>query len=288
MKKIVPTVYPRASGKMRNGVVGVMPKSSAGQRVHHSDPFTIRNGHYVGHDGFVVPRNFAEFYERFPDYVAKWVSWHADRFASREDLEDWTNDLLVHLMRLPQDSKYRQLGKGDLVQTFDPVRQYGANAARFWNYINLCLTNKFRSMRSKGMKDALHRPGNLSFNTYTDPDEPQSVSDEYCHSHSEHLREAARTSEEQAHHRARLREFKSFVTQEDSKALPAMEAIYATKTKDAAKWLGVTGKEFGRMLRRLRQLRVCFLNGEPVPKQRTPYKKRAVQTRMFTSRRLAA
>jgi hypothetical protein len=174
------------------------------------------------------------------------------------------------------------------VQTFDPVRQYGANAAGFWNYINLCLTNKFRNMRSARMKDALRRPGNLSFNTYTDTDEPRSVSDEYCHSHSEHLREAAMTSEEQAHHRARLREFKSFVTREDSKALPAMEAIYVTKTKDAAKWLGVTEKEFGRMLRRLRQLRVCFLKGEPVPKQRRPYKKRAVQTRMLTSRRLAA
>ncbi len=39
-----------------------------------SDPFTIRDGRYVGSDGFVVPRDFEEFYQRFPDYVRKWPS----------------------------------------------------------------------------------------------------------------------------------------------------------------------------------------------------------------------
>jgi hypothetical protein len=34
-----------------------------------SDPFTVVDGHYLGHDGFVVPKNFDEFHERFPDYV---------------------------------------------------------------------------------------------------------------------------------------------------------------------------------------------------------------------------
>lgn len=268
--------------------VGVKPTSSAAQQVYRSDPFTIRNGHYVGHDGFVVPRDFEEFYQRFPDYVRKWVSSHADRFATKEDLEDWTNDLLIHLMRLSENSKFREIGKSDLVQTFDPVRQYGANAARFWNYMNLCLTNRFRNMRAKRLKDALCRPGKLSFRTYTDPEEPRSVDDEYCHSHSEYLRETARASEEQAQRGACLREFKSFVMREDSKVLPAMEALYETKTKHAAKWLGVTEREFGGMLRRLRQLRVCFLNGEPVPKQRRAYRKRATQTRKVTSCRLAA
>ena len=34
-----------------------------------SDPFTIVDGQYIGHDGFVVPKNFDEFYERFPEYI---------------------------------------------------------------------------------------------------------------------------------------------------------------------------------------------------------------------------
>ena len=63
---------------------------------------------------------------------------------------------------LPQTSKYRQVGKKDAIQTFDALKHYGANEARFRNYMNLCLANKFRTIYSRGMKDALCRPANLS------------------------------------------------------------------------------------------------------------------------------
>jgi hypothetical protein len=105
------------------------------------DPFTIVDGHYVGHDGFVVPKNFDEFHERFPQYVRHWVNRHVDRSTPREDVEDWTQDLLIHLRYLPATSKHRKAGKEDVVQTFDPCKHHGANVARFFNYINLCLGN---------------------------------------------------------------------------------------------------------------------------------------------------
>jgi hypothetical protein len=54
------------------------------------DPFTIVDGRYVGHDGFVVPKNFDEFHERFPQYVRHWVNRHVDRSTPKEDAEDWT------------------------------------------------------------------------------------------------------------------------------------------------------------------------------------------------------
>jgi hypothetical protein len=78
------------------------------------------------------------------------------------DLEDWTQDLLIHLYHLPQISKHREAGKEDIVETFDPMKHYGANEARFRNYINLCLASKFRTMHSKRMHDALCRPAKLS------------------------------------------------------------------------------------------------------------------------------
>jgi hypothetical protein len=34
-----------------------------------ADQITIADGRYVGHDGFIVPKNFDEFHERFPQYV---------------------------------------------------------------------------------------------------------------------------------------------------------------------------------------------------------------------------
>jgi hypothetical protein len=251
------------------------PNLPVEKKTYKSDPFRIRDGHYIGSDGFVVPKDFEEFYERFPDYVRKWVSKHADRSAPKEDLEDWAQDLLIHLYHLPQTSKHRESGKEDTVQTFDPVKHYGANEARFRNYVNLCLTNKFRTMHSKRTKDALFYPGNLSLDGQTDGEDLRSVDDEYCHSHSEYLRRVANASEKQAHDRTFLNEFVDFVRQEDPKVLSAIEAVLATGTyRDAADWLGITESGFGRRRTRLNQLAKCFLNGEPAPRQRKPYKKR--------------
>ena len=76
-------------------------------------------------------------------------------------MEDWTQDLLIHLRYLPATSKHREAGKEDIVQTFDPHKHHGANQARFFNYINLCLANKFRTMHSKRMKNATVPPRKL-------------------------------------------------------------------------------------------------------------------------------
>jgi len=263
--------------------VGVKPQSSEAQLAHKNDPFTMTDdAHYVGHDGFVVPKDFEEFYQRFPDYIAKWVGRHAESSATKQDLEDWTNDLLVHLMRLPERSKYRQIGKTDVVQTFDPVRQYGANAARFWNYINLCLTNEFRTMRSKRTKDALCRPRVFSLRAQVEEEDLGSVGDEYCHSHSERLRESAKLAEKQTHDRTRVRQFENFVWRKAPKLLPVIRAIKATRNdNEAAALLEVTVTEFKRMDSRLIRLGRRFLNGEPVPKA---YRTRASNTKRFSRR----
>ncbi len=215
--------------------------------------------------------------------MRKWVSKHADRSAPKEDLEDWTQALLIHLYHLPQTSKHREAGKKDILQTFDPVKHYGATEARFRNYVNLCLTNKFRTMHSKRIKDALCRPGNLSFDGRTQDEDHSSVDDEYCHLHSASVRRAAQASEKQAHDRTFLQEFVNFVKREDPMVLPMIEALSATGTLgDAVDWLGISESEFGRMRGRLGQLAKCFQSGEQVPRQRKPYKKRAVRSKEFS------
>jgi len=252
------------------------PSFSVEKRTCKSDPFTVTDGRYVGNDGFVVPRDFEEFFERFPDYVRKWFGKHADKSAPREDLEDRTQDLLIHLLNLPQTSKYREAGKKDIIQTFYPVKHYGANQARFRNYVNLCLANKLKTFHSKSLKNALFRPGNLSLGAQLESEDLRTVDDEYCHSHSAYLQRAANASEKQAWDRSFLEEFVEFVRREDQNVLSTIEAIFTTGTQaDAADWLGITETEFGRMRSRLGQLAKCFLSGEPVPKQRRRYRKRA-------------
>jgi hypothetical protein len=251
------------------------PIFSVAKRTYTPDPFTIKDSRSVGSDGFVVPKDFPEFFKRFPNYVQRWVSKHAPASASGEDAEDWTQDLLIHLSSLPLTSKYREAGKKDIVATFDPLRHYGANEARFRNYINLCLANKFRTMRSKRMKDALCRAGNLVLDGQTDGEDLGRVDDEYCHLHSAQLRTALKASKKQFDDRTFLEGFVNFVWREDPKVLPLIQPLSATGTQaEAADFLGITEIEFGRKRTRLCQLAECFLSGAPVPKQRRLYKKR--------------
>jgi hypothetical protein len=231
-----------------------------------SDPFTVVDGRYVGHDGFVVPKDFDEFYERFPQHIRHWVRKHADRFAQTEDLEDWTQELLIHLNSLSPTSKHRAAGKQDIVQTFDPHKHHGANAARFFNYINLCLGNKFRTIHSKRMKNPLCRTGNLSLTSHCEETDSDQVDDEFCHAHSAHLRRSCQPQERQRNASHTLAEFVEFVRREDAGILPVMGAIAANTTPGAAaEMLGTRRADFCHARSRLRQLGRCFQTGERVP-----------------------
>ena len=70
------------------------------------------------------------------------------------------------------------------------------------------------------MKDALSQPGNMSLDTQREWHDPFSVSDEFCHSHSEHLQRAANASEKRDRDGAFVREFMDFVRREGPKFRP--------------------------------------------------------------------
>jgi hypothetical protein len=66
-----------------------------------------------------------------------------------------------------------------------------------------------------------------------------------------------------------------FVRREDPNVLPAVEALCLAQTQAAAAdSVGMTEAQFNRTHNRMLKLGRCFLNGEPVPRQRKPYKKR--------------
>ena len=72
------------------------------------------------------------------------------------------------------------------MQTFDPCKHHRANSPRFFNYINLCLANKFRSMHSTQMKNPPCHPGQSVLTTLWEDADRDQVDDEVCHRHSEH------------------------------------------------------------------------------------------------------
>ncbi len=219
------------------------------------------DGHYVGHDGFIVPKDFPEFYVRFPQHIRRWVLRHTDNCASKEDIEDWTQELCVHMSSLPSTSQYRKAGKQDVVQTFDPVRHYGANQARFQNYINLCLANKFRTIHSLGIKSPLCHAERLLLSEETS--DGVCIDDELSELVSEQLLEAAERSHKQLQDRLFVGEFIDFARRRSPRILSALEAIAATRTQEeAARKLRMANADFGRLCSQLRELGQSFVKGE--------------------------
>jgi hypothetical protein len=125
------------------------------------------------------------------------------------------------------------------------------------------------------MKDALSQPGNMSLDTHREWEDACSVDDEYCHAHSEYLREATNASEKRDRDRVFVGEFVDIVRGEDPSSVAPVEGLLSTGTQEgAAESLDMTETQFIRTRNRLRQLGRCFLNGEPAPRQRKPYKRR--------------
>jgi hypothetical protein len=248
------------------------------------DPFMVKeDGHFVGNDGWMVPMDFDEFYSRYPRYVLNWVKKRLNRFVVDEDVEDWTQDLLIHMKFLPQASKHRLPGANmrlngcaDVVETFNPYQQYGASEPRFRNYINFCLANKFNTVQSKRQKNPVCRLGNVAFGVSLDEADPTINSDEFIHSNSQHLATQAERMQKQHDDRLYTNQFKDYVHKEDPTVFPAIGALEACGPMgEAAEYMGVTEPEFARYRARLKQLAECFLKNAAAPKQRKPYKKRA-------------
>jgi len=201
-----------------------LEKSASGKIAPHDDAYTVRDGHFVGHDGFIVPNNFSEFYQRFPTYVENWMRRRVRDCVSATEAEDWTQELLLHLAALPKRSKFRRDGKQDVIQTFVPERMHGANEARFRSFINQCLSNKFNTLYVKWRKRPLSNPRNLPLEVGAEI----GISDEFCHSHSEYLRQAGCQSREREEQRFRLEEFVRFGEASIPGLQVALEAFHRT------------------------------------------------------------
>lgn len=263
----------------------IRPYVSRCEQPNRDDPFTIVDGHYVGDDGFVVPYNFREFFERFPHYIRMWVHKHAYRCPAADE-EDLTHDLILHMQHLPLSSKHRLPGANhrlngcrDVIETFDPYKQHGASERRFRNYVNLCLANKFRSVHSKRTIDALSQKGNLSFTEEAGPETPGEADDVYLHSNSEEFRNTVSRREKQREDHVFVRGFTQFVSRKDPTVLRTITAVSETAThEDAAEKLGVSNYEYSRMHDRLRQLAESFVTGAEVPYPRRRYQRRVKRT----------
>lgn len=274
---------------------------------YSGDPiYQLPDGHYVGQDGFVVPQSFMEFYERYPNYIKNWVKKRLHGNAPEEDIEDWSQDLIIHMKYLPLTSKHRLDGKEDVVQTFNPFQQYGASERRFRYYINMCLTNKFNTVHGKRVKNPVCRKGNLSLSQSADDPMYEGgsvsgeVSDEYIFANSKHLSDAAERAEKNLEDKLTTQKFLLYVEEHDATVVEVLKALHITgSTSDILNGfcntcgrmtttlelqegvheghdLGMSQQDFQRAKNRLKQLAECFVDGVVPPKTRKVYKKRDI------------
>lgn len=236
------------------------------------EPYSVsKDGHYVGCDGYAVPKNFAEFYEREPLSVRRFLMKKLHRQMVDEVVLDMEQDLLLHLHYLPEKSKHRKKGKTDVVQCFDPEKHHGASAKRFHNYLAFCMNNRFCTILHKQKKNPVYNKTNLSITPMSNDNNPNhnglavgECTDEFVHNHTSTVLGVAHHHDDEINlKKIFINEFKAYVTKYAPEVLPVIEAIADTNSlKDARIALGASGRTFDKQREMLDLLQDCFLRGE--------------------------
>lgn len=244
------------------------------------EPFTGEGGRFVGADEFVVPRDFVEFYERYPNYVRNWVSRRLRKISSHPDVEDWTNTLLGHLCAVPQgriieateDEEAKHIGGSlakrgfvDVVNAYNPWAQYGASAKRFFSFINKCLANKYTSLNSKHRKDAMwHQQFSLDDTTHSGSDSPNAVDQgqgrEYLlMARSSRYAEEVQKAQPKTADQILVGQFKDFLNRRDPSLIPLVDAMmHKDKIEEILVALGTDHNSFLRDRKKLQRLSRIF------------------------------
>jgi len=86
-------------------------------RPYTGDPFTISaDGHYIGQDGYAVPKDFAEFYEQQPNYVRRWASkWLHMAEEDDEDARRLVKSYVDHYNDIRLNSAIGYITAGDML-----------------------------------------------------------------------------------------------------------------------------------------------------------------------------
>jgi hypothetical protein len=271
--------------------LGAAPVSQKARASPHAkpvwrrDPYTIsEDGHFIGHDGFVVPRSFEEFFERHPRYVRgrARLCWPNGTDSEREDHE---SELLIFLMSLPDNSKFRALGYNgfpdgckDRIQTFNPDLAYGASEPRFFNYVKIILTNHLISLWQKAASNPVRASKTSSF--YSPEPDGTLLDEDYIYALASERGAFGMSYDQAIENGILVDEFLRFVQNHNPELLEIIRAIQTSDTYvEAQHTLGITERLFIRARSRLMVLYSCFDKGTDPPHQRKVYRSRTPRTK---------
>ena len=246
------------------------------------EPVDGIGGNVGGADAFIVPRDFIEFYERYPVYVRNWVSKKLRKVSTHPDVEDWTNTLLAHICAVPKgkvveatDEEEEKIVGGslakrgfvDVINAFNPWAQYGASAKRFFSFVNTCLSNKYSSLTSKHRKDAMwHQQFSLddampgASSASHDSPSQESGREYLLISRSSLYAEEVGKAIPKTADEILVEQFKEFLTRRDPSLIPLVEALmHKDKIEEILTHLEIDHNNFLRNRKKLQRLSRIFV-----------------------------
>ena len=243
------------------------------------DPYRIsEDGHYVNvKDGFVVPNTFAEFYERFPKYIKQFVLL---KLRNKQDWEreEHENDLIVFLLTIPADSKYKVPGYNgypngceDRLQIFNPEQSFGCAMPRWKSWLNRCLQNELYHQLDKQSRSPLHRFSTIPLDDKSPPGSPEGMrsNDEFIIEQARQWSGASRDTVVDLTKEVHVSEFLTFVAKHNPELLEVTSALGVAENRaEACKYLAWRPSRFKRAYLRLRLLEQCFTLNRKPPNQR--------------------
>ena len=249
----------------------------------HRDPYTVSpEGNFVGSDGFVVPKNFAEFNEAFPRAVKQWVRSAYQR-ASEAEKEDRVSELNLFLMTLPEGSKFSEPGYNgleagctDRIQTFSP-EAFGVSGKRFFHWFNRLLFNQHIKLSKKAQGNPIQRFNTLSL--FSQDADGQAIDDDFlfplCNKYS-----TATQHYTVLNNGVFIDKFIAYVEKHNPECVAVMNAIATKDTYvDAQISLGMDEKMFIRARNRIVLLHHHFDLGTEPTRQRKVYRARTPSAR---------
>ncbi len=190
------------------------------------------------------PKDFAEFFDRDPLWVRRWLRKRLRGSIGRDAMLDLEQGFIVVSVfaagvRASFGRRERMHGRNgcaDVIECFDPVRHFGATAGRFHNFVSLCLANRLSTIHYGQRRSPLHHPNNVSICCSEaetgSSEEAGEVSEEYLRKHASAITQEYRRRErsESILLRVFVNEFVSFVEERAPETLRVIDAIQSTAT----------------------------------------------------------
>jgi hypothetical protein len=223
-------------------------------------------------DDFVVPANFAEFYDRYPKYIRTWLIRHR---CPQELLADFTHDIIEHFLTVSANGQAK--GILDRVMSFSGDRIGGKSAGKFFFYINLLLTRKYMICIKKRVQEPVVQRNTMSIQSeITEQYIPGSVSlEELFTKHG--CQDIVHTDFLEVQNKKHfVKGFVRFLKKNEPSILPAVSYFMKHETMpEICDENALKMEELNRLRSRLRILASVYSKGlTKVPNRRKPYTKR--------------